>query len=684
MKTVQVKTANKAVRIMRQEAAAKRDPTAFASPELDDTDEMKLESVLIDIISTNIADKMPKGDPEYKIFRENYDRMLEYYSERFDNIPDELHHEIFSEVDERVDEIIQILSKSLYEFCDFSNFFASCLKKLNPLTVVDETSNNKNKNNFQLLIQIIAQVGNKLLNTDPQQTETYFLEFAIDAFIEVIEQNVFKRNEMYLFYCFVSNTVNSHLRVLKRLKDKIKSKDVFYYCLSKLLIYESEAADLAPELYSFYFESAAYGLLFSSPVTRTKCVTVLSYLSKASIEPIIPLLPRLETYSNDVYWELKGQILILCANILLAFNSNDDEEKEDESKAPVLIDEEGGEVMEIHPDEDVSGLPDSIAEEPEEEKELEESKIDPVEAEEREAENIDETQNMSKIESLQKMSEEYSPTLFKIINEIFVPSAPKATLKIGLIYLAKILHFYPEFSDAYLKILLSVPDIIRTSVVDVEPIPGTEEEVLVAGATTEKYRTYGAPLEWNPLYIAEGLAKVIKEGELESFEWPHIEIFEACLQQDFYDDSLEKWLEIFTSLKDYFFISLCDRDFCRTSIEILKKVYVNENIQTEFIKASKSIFVKTLKLLYQPDVEQECKDNVKEFLEYLHECEESTPALKKMVYDVIKYFAEKNTDKFKDSNLIDLTRNVVFNKRGGEIFPGSKPASQKSSVGFAN
>jgi len=206
---------------------------------------------------------------------------------------------------------------------------------------------------------------------------------------------------MYLFYCFVSNTVNSHLRVLKRLKDKIKSRDVFYYCLSKLLIYESEAADLAPELYSFYFESAAYGLLFSSPITRTKCVTVLSYLSKASIEPIIPLLPRLETYSNDVYWELKGQVLILCANILLAFNSNEDEEKEEDSKAPVMIDNEGGEVMEIHADdEEVSGLPDSIAEEPEEEKELEESKIEPVQPEGEEEEQVDETQNMSKIESL--------------------------------------------------------------------------------------------------------------------------------------------------------------------------------------------------------------------------------------------------------------------------------------------
>lgn len=98
VKEVQVKTANKAVRIMRQEANAKWDP---AAADFDDDDETKLESILIDIVSTNLADKMPKGDPEFKIFKENYDWVLEYYKERFDKIPDELHHEIFCEMNDR-------------------------------------------------------------------------------------------------------------------------------------------------------------------------------------------------------------------------------------------------------------------------------------------------------------------------------------------------------------------------------------------------------------------------------------------------------------------------------------------------------------------------------------------------------------------------------------------------------
>jgi hypothetical protein len=306
VKEVQVKTANKAVRIMRQEAAMKRDP---GNLEMDDDDETKLESFLIDIISKNLADKMPKGDPEYKTFKENYDWVLDYYQERFDNIPDEIHHEIFCGIDEWVKDFVQIISKSFFELPDLTNFFWSVIKKLNPLTTVQETTQTKNKNIFGLVIETVAQIGNQLLNTDPQQTETYFLEYAMDNLIEIIEENVFKRNEMmYIFYCFVSNTVNSHLRVLGKLKEKLLDKDAFYYCLSKLILFENSDGnqELAPELYQFYFENSAYGLMCSSPITWTKCVTILSSLSKTSIEPIVPLLSKLEVYANDTYWELKG------------------------------------------------------------------------------------------------------------------------------------------------------------------------------------------------------------------------------------------------------------------------------------------------------------------------------------------------------------------------------------------
>jgi hypothetical protein len=112
---VQVKTANKSIRQMRQEAAAKRDPTQ-AFQDLDDSDDMKLDSVLVDIVSHNIDSRMSKGDPEYKIFKENYHRILPYFTERLKHIPDDLLHEIFCELNERVEELVVILNKNLSEF----------------------------------------------------------------------------------------------------------------------------------------------------------------------------------------------------------------------------------------------------------------------------------------------------------------------------------------------------------------------------------------------------------------------------------------------------------------------------------------------------------------------------------------------------------------------------------------
>ena len=115
--------------------------------------------------------------------------------------------------------------------------------------------------------------------------------------------------------------------------------------------------------------------------------------------------------------------------------------------------------------------------------------------------------------------------------------------------MAKILHYCPEYTDTYLSILLKAPDNIRSATLEVDPLPGTEEEVYVSGSNTEKYRTFGAPEEWNSLFIAQSLERFIIDNQLDNLEWAHIEIFEACLHLDFKEEELEQWLKIFASTK---------------------------------------------------------------------------------------------------------------------------------------
>lgn len=181
-------------------------------------------------------------------------------------------------------------------------------------------------------------------------------------------------------------------------------------------------------------------------------------------------------------------------------------------------------------------------------------------------------------------SEEVVPQVFGLIGEAFNENVPKLTLKLGLIYLAKLLHIYPNFAGPYLDILLKIPDQMRQAVLDVNPLSGSEEEVYVSGCFSEKYRTYGAPLEWNSLAIAQQLEKRIKEENLKTLEVAHLDIFEGTLEQDFYEQEVDHWLEIFSSLKSYFFIALCDRDDSPSALVILKKFFCHPRLTERVVE----------------------------------------------------------------------------------------------------
>jgi hypothetical protein len=126
-------------------------------------------------------------------------------------------------MNDRQPDIINVLSRNMLDVCELVRFFAKCFKKANPVITVsthnkgedDKTTRSSGRNIFNLMVETLSQIGNKLLNTDPLQTEVFFLEYGADELLEIMCENQFKRNEMtVLLYCFIQNTANSHLRML--------------------------------------------------------------------------------------------------------------------------------------------------------------------------------------------------------------------------------------------------------------------------------------------------------------------------------------------------------------------------------------------------------------------------------------------------------------------------------------
>ena len=242
--------------------------------------------MLADIIRTTLANKMGKNDPEYKNFREAFDHAIQYFTDRFSFISDELIHDVFTEIAARSAEIVQVVSKNMMDFCDLAEFFSHALKMINPIVTSAGSAESETAEEtvvFKLIVETFTKLGNLILNEDPQQTELYFLEYALDDLLQVMCENEKKRNQLSIvLYCFSQNSANAHLRVLTRIRDKIATvnKDAFVAIVNDLLeldeLEEEEYLWGSAEMYDFYFEVAKKALYYTSPISRTKALSILS------------------------------------------------------------------------------------------------------------------------------------------------------------------------------------------------------------------------------------------------------------------------------------------------------------------------------------------------------------------------------------------------------------------------
>lgn len=241
IKQVQVKTANKQIRGLRK--GNKDTKGGFANQD-DDNDEITFDNVLSEIIRYTLVNKMGKNDPEYKNLKESIDHVTTYFIDRFNYISDELIHDVFTEILERSSDIVGVVSKNMMDFCDLAEFFAHSLRLTNPQVTSSgsaEGEQGEEKSIFKLIVDAFTKLGNLILNEDPQQTELYFLEYALDNILEIMCENDFKRSQLGLvLYCFCQNSANAHLRVLRRIKTKIGStnRDQFIAIINDLLEYD--------------------------------------------------------------------------------------------------------------------------------------------------------------------------------------------------------------------------------------------------------------------------------------------------------------------------------------------------------------------------------------------------------------------------------------------------------------
>ena len=116
-----------------------------------------------------------------------------------------------------------------------------------------------------------------------------------------------------------------------------------------------------------------------------------------------------------------------------------------------------------------------------------------------------------------------------IVDSIFEMRSPNNTLKIGFIYLANILHYYPSLAEKYVKLLIELDYVvIRQQVLEIDN--ATFEMEYTGNCLAEKYKICGAPLLWMPIYLAGIFRDYIITNNIQAFSFPDITTNKVNLQ----------------------------------------------------------------------------------------------------------------------------------------------------------
>ena len=269
------------------------------------------------------------------------------------------------------------------------------------------------------------------------------------------------------------------LRVLKRI-EKLLGAD--YKTLSGLLahmsVYQGEEG-FEGEIFDFYWTKAVEVLNSSNPKMKTNGLKILNEISRFNFNKMPDCYATLRVLCSEVWWEIKAQILIICANQLELFEILGPDDKSMNNKSQMHnTQEHGEETIE-------AAIP----------------KIDPS----NQSQHLEQTgkqkstaNNRSQMNDFEKTHESKGGpdfdkqhsivNLLDLVFRIFNTSANLNVQKIGLVYLAKVLNYYPELCARYLEVLLCVDDDVRETVLNIEESNKGEYNIVLSKVMTSNCR----------------------------------------------------------------------------------------------------------------------------------------------------------------------------------------------------
>lgn len=313
-----------------------------------------------------------------------------------------------------------------------------------------------------------------LVEEQPDVTSLFMENEGLKQITEMA-QNVSNKRDMlaHIIMCFTPKNPDAHYRILEKLAESFKSD---LKNLSSVLAHISCYCDeeIDSRIFDFYFYKAIKIIHFSYPTMKANGLKILNEISKFNKSKIYLASDNLQRLANESWWEIKAQILIICAN-QLEYIENHDKDFDQNIKVEETNPENivGGEEEMSIPEAKIEDENGGEASPSQNQKTLESPLVNSSTIQRR-------ALNKTDMEDTIVPTDQYVEKLIDIINKIFHIHQNINVQKVGLIYLAKILNYYPELCKRYLAVLLTINDEVKSSILNNDEAYNIESHIVLS------------------------------------------------------------------------------------------------------------------------------------------------------------------------------------------------------------
>lgn len=563
------------------------------------------------------GDEYPKLSAIFNVFKMRVSN-LDTASQNQGKIIDE--NQYLEEESQEVIKFIEKISKTLLEIQTFLEIFTTFFSLLY-------------QNNIQIdrILDPVIRICNGVKEKDPRRCETIFLGYGLGTLLRFVSEKPFFRNDVLsIISALITNDKYSHLKVLESIKSKFINDEVnYFHIVSKWMDFTTQGM-FDTDLNIYYYRICKRGIKSSCSIIKCKSVKMIITFMKYVNFPL-EFKDEIFSLRSSFNWEVLAQILMYCTYFLKRINDFKAKYNYEGNKLKISASGMNEEMEEmLHKDENsiqmnvsdhktdkiesnIKGgghtkLPkeimDNISEISEKNNYSYESNIlqikNPKIGETNEkskiitskpiiAEAADNSRNMAENMDLDEEQTNFNeilkeePIFLEVIESIFNTSSPNLTTKVGFLYLAEIIHFYPQLAERYMKLLIEFKYAkVKDQVLSIEHF-GKEKEY-TSNLYTEKYIFSGAPLTWNQITVAKVFSKYVDPNKIKSLELTHIQIFHSIiLNQEFEESEAKEWLGVYNSMKEHLFVSICSKEYSEAGAEIAKKFFDFERIRDQLL-----------------------------------------------------------------------------------------------------